>query len=117
MKVKIGPHIWTVTRDAVKAAKTKAEESSTGTYGVMDTTTLSVNVDPACERSMQDEVLLHEILHACFASSGDIFSTVADARMEADDLEECIVANLAPVLLGVLQDNPQLVQRIAKETK
>lgn len=51
------------------------------------------------------EVLLHEVLHACFYASG---ITIEGTLRVQDDIEEYTVARVSPVLLQTLRDNPQL---------
>jgi len=51
------------------------------------------------------EILLHETLHACFYASG---ITINDDLRIYPDIEEGVVARVAPFMLGVLRDNPDL---------
>ena len=46
---------------------------------------------------------LHEVLHA-------IFEVTGDGRTLGDDVEEGLVTRTTPVLLGVLRENPELVE-------
>lgn len=50
------------------------------------------------------EILLHETLHACFYASG---ITINDDIRIYPDIEEGIVARVAPVLTQVMRDNPE----------
>jgi hypothetical protein len=50
------------------------------------------------------EILLHETLHACFYASG---ITINDDLRIYPDIEEGIVARVAPVLLDVIRSNPE----------
>lgn len=50
------------------------------------------------------EILLHETLHACFYASG--ISINDDLRIYPD-IEEGIIARVAPVLIAVMRDNPE----------
>ena len=50
----------------------------------------------------QAEVLIHELLHACWPYRWN-------ACQRPDDIEEDLVTLLAPQLAGVLRDNPSLV--------
>lgn len=47
--------------------------------------------------------LLHEVLHACFAAAG-ISDTVSSEQ------EESVANRLSPILMTVLQENPDLVR-------
>lgn len=51
------------------------------------------------------EILLHEILHAVFYSSG---LTIEGGLRQVEDIEEHVVGRLSPVLLQTLRDNPEL---------
>jgi hypothetical protein len=51
------------------------------------------------------EILLHEVLHACFYASG---MTIEGTLRIQDDIEEHVVSRMSPVLLQVLRANPEL---------
>jgi hypothetical protein len=51
------------------------------------------------------EILLHEVLHACYYVSG---ISVNDDPRVVPDIEEFTVARVSPVLLEILRDNPAL---------
>jgi hypothetical protein len=51
------------------------------------------------------EILLHEVLHACFYSSG---MTIEASFREQRDIEEYVVGRCTPVLLQTFRDNPDL---------
>lgn len=51
------------------------------------------------------EILLHETLHACFYACG---ITINDDLRTYPDIEEGVVARIAPFMLSVLRDNPDL---------
>jgi hypothetical protein len=53
------------------------------------------------------EILLHEILHAC--------CTYGNVGLEDDD-EERVVNGIAPVLLGFLIHNPEIVEWLQNQT-
>lgn len=52
------------------------------------------------------EILLHEVLHACFYASQ---MTIENRLHREEDIEETVVGRLSPVLLQVIRDNPDLV--------
>lgn len=51
------------------------------------------------------EILLHEVMHACFYACG---ITVNEDLRTVPDIEEHVVFRTAPFMLGVLRDNPDL---------
>ena len=69
--------------------------------GMLDTDTRTVVVDGTISEQSQQEVLLHELLHA-------IIDTTAIRGQEKDE-EEKLVAALSPPLLQLLRSNPTLV--------
>jgi hypothetical protein len=62
--------------------------------------------DDKINEGVLKEVLLHEIMHACFFVSGLSYEKVH--RFE--DVEEAFIMRCAPVLLQVLRDNAHLVE-------
>lgn len=51
------------------------------------------------------EILLHEILHACFYSSG---LAIEDNLRVQENIEEHVVWRVSPVLLDTLRSNPEV---------
>lgn len=90
--VKVGPHVYTVRRT------TTAQSPDLGNCSY---DSLSIGVRQRLRKSKAQEVLLHEILHACTYPS-------FCAKDQATD-EEFVEAT-APTLLQVLRDNPELVE-------
>lgn len=104
-KIKVTPHEVEVRfdRDAMAAA------SANGVYlGDVNTILLSPGCDPLVER----ETMLHEALHAIWNQ------TLLDKLYpdeEPDSPGEAIISTLAPRLLAVLRDNPQLVAYLTEK--
>ena len=69
--------------------------------GNCDTNTLQIWIRQKLRRSKAREILLHEVLHACTHPW-----IVQGGKFE----DEEFVTAVAPVLLLVLQDNPELVE-------
>ncbi len=96
-RVKIGPHVFEVRSDPATVAALRDD----GRRAEARPNNLVISVDP--ELGKCHESLLHEILHAawdqCPMRCSDNLS----------DHEEVIVTALAPILLEVLRDNPELV--------
>jgi hypothetical protein len=102
-KVKVGSTRYTVqaTEDALMRAEHK---EMSGLSGHTDYNAIVVDQKLAADRFA--EVLLHETLHATFEHCGLAY----DLEGQEGGLEEQVVRRLAPVLLGVLRDNPKLVR-------
>lgn len=57
-----------------------------------------IHLQPNMSQDKQHEVLLHEILHACYTLAG----------LDDEDDEEEVVNRISPFLLQVLKDNDHL---------
>ena len=99
--VRLAPHTIVVTADTA-AAHTLSQAAGEQLYGNWDARYLTITLDPSQADSQVAETLLHELLHAC-----------ADAAGLDEDDEERTVNAIAPRLLSVLRDNPQLVRFLA----
>lgn len=91
--MKVGPHVYTVLR------KPKSQMSNED-LGGCDFNTLQISVQQRLRKSKAREILLHELLHACTypsLSSGDKYT------------DEQFVETTAPILLQVIQENPELI--------
>jgi hypothetical protein len=86
--IKVGCHMYAVTRKALADS------------GECDFDGLRINVKPRLGRGKAKEILLHEILHAC------TYPAQTSKRLT----DEEFVDATAPVLLGVIQDNPELLE-------
>jgi hypothetical protein len=91
--VKVGAHTYAVLR------KTKAQMNTD--LGGCDTNTLQISVQQRLKKSKAKEILVHELLHACTHPS---FMGIDDKFTDED-----FVTAVAPVLLQVIQDNPDLL--------
>lgn len=70
-------------------------------WGMCDKKRTVILLHKGLSRQRKREVLLHEVMHACFDSSG--------LTMKDNCPEEMVVNDLTFPLLGVLRDNPDLV--------
>jgi len=95
--VKVGPHWYKILR--------KPKKLMPDDLGSFDSTTLQIWVRQRLRKSKAAEILLHECLHACLHS-------VANGVSQNE--EEDFVGGTSPVLLQVLQDNPELVEYLTK---
>lgn len=92
-EIKIGPHTY----------KARFEENYSANHGTLAEsrhTHTQIVIDPSQSESQLRDTLLHEILHCINAQVG----FVSHERSE----EEAAVARLAPMLLQVIQDNPEI---------
>src|SRR5271157_3093979 len=90
--VKVGPHLYSIIRKPASALP--------DALGTCDFQLLQICIRQRMRRSKAQETLLHEILHSATHPTVNC----SDKR----DDEEFVTA-IAPVLLGVLKDNPDLV--------
>lgn len=86
--IKVGPHVYTVTRKAMRP------------NGECDFDGVTINVKPRLRRGKAKEILLHEVLHACTHPSLN-----TDKKLTDEDF----VTGVSPALLQVIQDNPDLL--------
>lgn len=93
--IKVGAHVYTVLR------KSKGQMSGVGECDFDGTQIL---VRKRLKKSVAKETLLHELLHACIYPSFNDKSTT----------DEEFVLALAPVLLQVIQDNPDLLEYLTQ---
>ena len=94
--VKVGAHVYSVL------SRTAAQIQG---VGECDNTTLQIKIKQRLKRSKAKEILLHEILHA-------VTLQCLDGGKKLDD-EDFITAT-SPVLLQVLQDNPELLEYLTQ---
>jgi hypothetical protein len=90
--VKVGPHVYSILR--------KPSTQMKGDLGVCSFDQLEIWVKARMRKTKAQEVLLHEVLHATTHPS-------FNGNKKMDD--ESFVNAVAPVLLQVLNDNPELV--------
>lgn len=95
--VKIGPFTW-----AIKSWDVRASNNS-GAYGLCDKSTQTILIEDGMPPQWERHIVLHEMLHACYCVAG------LRELHGADDQEEAHVALLAIALIGVLQENPEMV--------
>jgi hypothetical protein len=95
--VKVGPHVYRVLR--------KPKTAMPKHLGSCDCSSLQIWVRQRLKKSKAAEILLHETLHA-------ILHSVCNG--ESKNEEEDFVEAASPVLLQVLQDNPQLVEYLIR---
>ena len=99
--VKVGPHVYSVVR------QTKAQMPNL--MGDSDFDLMQIRVRQRLKKSKSKEILIHELLHVCSYPS----FTGVYAENEKYAPEEMINA-IAPVLLQVVQDNPELLEYLTQ---
>lgn len=104
-RLRIGPYTWQVFYDkknwkrGIKGKPHYNDESD----GFTEIVTNEIFVKPGLNSPQYERVvLLHEILHAARASSHL-------TEVDANDAEESFINPVAPILYGVLHDNPDLL--------
>ena len=95
--IKVGAHVYTVLRKPATALK---EE-----LGDCDFNTCQISVRQRLRKSKAREILIHELLHAC------THPLVNDDKKHTD---EDFVQAVSPVLLQVIQDNPELLEYLTQ---
>lgn len=100
-KIRIGPHPYNVRR--VPAAVLKDKDGN-HLFGDTDVDTLTIRLCKRMRKSKSQEVVTHEVLHGC-----------CDGLDVPQKVEEKVVAKIAPALLQVLQDNPELVKYLVSK--
>ena len=90
--IKVGAHTYSVLR------KTKAQMNTD--LGGCDCNLLQITVQQRLKKSKAKEILVHELLHACTHPS-----FLGNEKFTDEDF----VTAVAPVLLQVIQENPELV--------
>lgn len=98
--VRIGPHAYTVRTDH-DTGKLLHDE---GSRGDSRPAVHLIRLDVDRPHTAIAETLLHEVLHCAW----DQTSMRTSANL--NDHEEAIITALAPLLLGALRDNPDLVE-------
>lgn len=94
--VKVGCHIYTILR---RSRAQMPKENGARLDGCCDFDNLHIYLRKGLRISKAKEYLLHEILHAC------TYPALNGKTLE----DEEFVDKTAPILLQVLQDNPELV--------
>ena len=93
--IKVGAHVYTILR------KPKSEFKD---QGECDSDAVQIIVRKGLKRSVAKETLLHELLHACS------YPSFIDKWTNDEDF----VLAITPVLLQVIQDNPELLEYLTQ---
>ena len=90
--VRVGPHDYSILRKPASVMK--------DTLGHCDSSTLQIWVKQRLRKSKSQEILIHELFHAMTLQA-------LDTTKQHDD--EAYIVVLAPLMLQMLRENPQLV--------
>lgn len=100
--VSVGPHEYELDLSAAAGYARRAD----GELGHTELDTFKISVDPDRPDSGVAETVLHEILHAIFRQAA------LGERPGLAAAEEHVVTAMAPLLLGVLRQNPELIRAL-----
>jgi len=95
-KITLSPHVFTVYVRKGLAAESEA-------VGLTLPETQNIYLDADLGPGVERETLLHECLHGLW------YSTQLERKFK-DDQEEDVIYTLAPRILALLRDNPELVK-------
>lgn len=102
-RLRIGPYTWTVSNSKKNWDRGRKDSRlADDADGWTDLLARRIGIRPKLHLEYERVVLLHEILHACLDSSHH-------ATLDLNDAEESLIRYISPVLYGVLQDNPDLL--------
>jgi hypothetical protein len=101
-KILIGPLTWKI--DSSLSNFNSVQVTIEPCLGATQLESLTITLKPDMPRELERETLLHEILHACYATAG-----LPLDHAKPDDIEEVSVTALSPWLLVILRANPDLV--------
>lgn len=101
--IRVGPHTFEIRHDPDTARLLRDDDSRGDTY----TEALMIRLDDRNPSTVVAETLLHELMHAAW------YVTALRAVENPD--EEAVCQALAPVLLGILRDSPELVAYLTAE--
>jgi hypothetical protein len=106
-KIQIGPFKYTVLYDQEKLKlKAGLDEEL---VGYCDHHNQELIIDDTQSLAMLNETILHEFLHACFFTTG-----LTTRLLEEENLEECIVSALSPMLYDCLLRNKGFFKELVK---
>ncbi len=104
--VRIGGRTYTVSTDPHELAASSVE-ARTGLLGQCDRRAQRILVDLEQHDQQIADTVVHELLHAATELAG-----LSDELGE--ELEEKVVARLAPIVAQTIAENPELVKAIGK---
>ena len=100
--VRVGAHVYDIEWDHDLAQFNAA--------GVTNNDTLKIGVDQKNALPVQQETMVHELLHAVWNQTS-LRTRIPDA--DTDSPGEAAIQDLAPVLYALLRDNPEVVKWVS----
>lgn len=100
--VGVGPWYFEIKSDELTRLRRERASRST-LFGQTVVKDLLIMIDEQSAPSIQQETLLHEVMHALFATLG------LDYEWENDE-EEKFIRRFSPALLNLIQRNPALIR-------
>jgi len=107
--VKVGPFVYSIALKPHDEMQ-KIEGSERQLMGHCDHLRLAIMLRNDMAPGAIAEVLLHEILHACYNAAGSPIEAANTTGMDNCDIEELAVTTVSPSLLQVLRANPSLLE-------
>lgn len=93
-----------------------SEEQADEIYGKADTHTKTVTIYKHKNEEMLIETLLHELLHVVMEDKAEaIFNFDPDKK--DFDKEENLIRLISPVLMQLINENPELIRFLSKNSK
>lgn len=105
-RVQVGPYSVRVIRDQAIIDRSRVEDASTSRMAVYNRWRLTITMTPELAEGLARQVLLHEVIHACYHAAG-----LADDKLTEEEVACCVT----PVLLETLRRNPALVAYLTAE--
>lgn len=100
-RVLVGPFVYRVRQ----SEKRWSQLDTDGSAGLTDASQLTIDMDPSLCAAITREVLLHELIHACWHAAGNV-----DDFTKRKDMEEVACRLLSGPLLQLMRDNRKLVE-------
>lgn len=103
-QLRLGPYTWQMrnTKRAWARGIKHQPHFDAETDGFTEIKTNEIFIKPGLQHQYEQVVVLHEIMHACRASSHL-------NALDLNDAEESYINAVAPVLYAALHDNPDLL--------
>lgn len=103
-KVTINGVEWSITYKKKKAWKTDKHGKGNSGETYAATFSIYVLIESINENNVR-EVLQHELMHACLASSG---GTYVMTYIKIEDAEEVLIGTLSGTFIAMVRNNPEV---------
>lgn len=95
--------VWHTEKTWEKGEHDTKSSGETFTWALTIHVLVNEGLNPVCER----EVFVHELMHACVATSGHAYTM---GHIKKGNAEEVLIQGMSPMMLGVLRNNPHIVE-------